>query len=102
MKTKMIKWDISQDENSIVNKIAHRAAEVAREFDVDYNAQDAAIDVTATHLNGCPIDLQKLLDAPDFDFSHDIFGIRRHLDRHTGELGDCFVPRYARPSPKKK
>lgn len=45
--------------------------------------------------SGCELDLQKLLDAPDGDFGHDVFGIRRHINRQTGELGDCFLPRCA-------
>lgn len=41
------------------------------------------------------LDLQKLLDAPPFDFTHDICGIIRHMDRSTypGKLTDCFWPR---------
>ena len=42
------------------------------------------------------LDLQKLLDAPDGDFGHDVFGIRRHINRQTGELENCFLPRCAR------
>lgn len=55
------------------------------------------MDLTATHLNGNPLDLEKFLAAPDFDFIHDIDGIARHLDRETGKLGDCFSPRCSRP-----
>jgi hypothetical protein len=39
--------------------------------------------------------LEELLVAPDFDFIHDFCGIQQHIDRATGEMGDCFVPRYA-------
>jgi len=53
------------------------------------------MDITAVHANGCPLDLPKLLHAPDFDFAHDIWGIHRHLDRTTGKLS-CFLPRCAR------
>lgn len=51
------------------------------------------MDLSATHLNGCPLDLQKLLDANDFNFIHDIGGINNNLDRGTGELLNHFLPR---------
>lgn len=53
------------------------------------------MDLTAVHANGCRLNLQALLVADDFNFAHDIYGILRHLDRTTGQLMDCFVPRFA-------
>lgn len=41
-----------------------------------------------------PLDLAALLDAPLGDFLHDVTGIHSHMNRSTGELGDCFSPRY--------
>lgn len=57
------------------------------------NRMDITMDLTACHANGNPLDLQKLLDADDFNFIHDVFGIRDHLDRDTGQLRDFFSPR---------
>lgn len=54
------------------------------------------MDVIAVHMNGRPLRLEALLAADDFNFAHDVFGIRRHLDRDTGELTQCFVPRFSR------
>lgn len=54
------------------------------------------MDVTACHANGCPLDLEKLLNFPNFDFMHDIVGIRDHLNRQTGKLERCFLPRSSR------
>jgi hypothetical protein len=56
-----------------------------------------AMDLTATHANGCPMDFAKLLAADDFNFKHDIVGIVNHIDRRTGELTDHFFPRCAQP-----
>lgn len=53
------------------------------------------MDVTACHCNGNKLDLAALLQADDFNFAHDVCGIRRHIDRETGELEDCFVPRFS-------
>lgn len=43
------------------------------------------------------LDFEKLLNAPKFDFAHDICGIIRHMDRssYPGKLMDCFWPRCA-------
>jgi hypothetical protein len=40
-----------------------------------------------------PLDWDRLLAADDFNFLHDVGGISRHMNRDTGELTDCFVPR---------
>ena len=42
------------------------------------------------------LNLEGLLEADDLNFSHDILGIQRHINRDTGELEDFFVPRYAK------
>lgn len=43
------------------------------------------------------IDWTALLAAPGDDFMHDVIGIHSYMDRSTGLLTDCFLPRYARP-----
>jgi hypothetical protein len=52
--------------------------------------------------DGCngnpPLDCDKLVrDFDDGNFLHDIGGIYRHLDRSTGQLTGCFLPRCACP-----
>jgi len=32
----------------------------------------------------------------DFNFAHDVFGIRRNIDRSTGKITGTFWPRYAK------
>lgn len=86
----------SRFEHELINKIANRAVALAMEYGTTYEKMTATMDVTACHANGCELELQKLLDAPEFDFAHDVFGIRRHIDRRTGKLGDCFLPRSAK------
>lgn len=78
--------------------------QIVARFSTAYEAEICAptrrmnleMDITACHLNGCPLDLQGLLGASDFEFAHDVQGIRIHIDRATGHLFGCFSPRYAR------
>lgn len=53
--------------------------------------------VEACHEHACPLDLDAMLavDAHVGSVLHDVAGIARHLDRRTGKLGGCFVPRFA-------
>ena len=92
----------TKEELQTIGKIARRAINKWREAEAsdytlpDYTFQDAEMDITVAHVNGCPLKLDELLAADDANFSHDVFGIRRHLNRKTGQLGDCFMPRYAK------
>lgn len=88
-------WKTTPQEHDLISKITSRAAEMAEDNGVKYDRLCISMDVHAAHCNGCPLDLQALLDAPDSDFGHDVFGISRHIDRSTGKLLNCFVPRYA-------
>ena len=56
---------------------------------------EVEMDLTTCHANGSPLKLAELLEASDDDLHHDIDGVREHLDRHTGELLNCFSPRYS-------
>lgn len=53
------------------------------------------MDITACNANGCPLDFDSWLVSKDFDFVHDVVGIREHIDRETGTLPDYFRPRFA-------
>lgn len=53
------------------------------------------MDLEACHSNDCKLKLQELLETDDFNFMHDINGIQHHIDRETGKLVNCFLPRYA-------
>lgn len=92
----IVHFDVSDDENKAIKAIADRGVVMAIEERIDYGRIEIAMDVTAVHANGCPLRLLALLRATDFDFAHDIFGIRRHLNRTTGQLEDGFTPRLAR------
>ena len=91
----MITWTTDKATMTTEAAIAKRAASMAAIAGFNYPILDATMDIDACHSNGCPLKLHELLEADDFNFAHDAFGIRKHIDRTTGKLQDCFVPRYA-------
>ena len=91
-----INWDVPRDEANLIVAIANRAVRLAKESGIELDPQHVAMNITACHANGCPLRLQDLLEANDFNFSHDIVGIDNHIDRTTGQLTGCFLPRYAK------
>jgi len=100
-----INFDATADDAALISDIVdrwcglaekYRAASPASEFP-KVDKRSLSMDLTACHLNGTPLKLEELLEADDFNFIHDVGGIRRHMDRRTGKLTDCFLPRFARP-----
>jgi hypothetical protein len=91
----MISFAVSKNDAEVIAKIAQRASKAARKCGFRYSVLEASMDVTACHANGTPLKLEEFLKADEFDFTHDAFGIRRHIDRNDGNLKDCFLPRYA-------
>lgn len=91
-------WAVTPEDQSLIEKIGYRAEELAKRLGMvgrhAYKRQDVMMDITATHNNGAPLLLAQLLAAGDGDFAHDVFGIRRWLNRDNGQLMDCFVPRF--------
>lgn len=83
------------DEFVKVAAIAARAVAIAEEHDVSYTSLDATMDLMMCHQHAYRLDLDRLLDAHEVDFVHDVFGIRKYIDHSTGELRECFVPRHA-------
>lgn len=92
-----VSFKTSPEEFATISRIADRAREIiAANGWSKEKRMSLMMDITACHANGCPLRLKELLAADDINFSHDVFGIRRHLDRSTGWLKDGFHPRFAR------
>lgn len=91
----MIKWSSNKEVIELESKIADRAIGMARALGTTIKKLDMVMDIDACHCNGCPLKLAELLAADDFNFAHDVFGIRKNIDRKTGKLQNCFLPRYA-------
>ena len=86
-----IDWDVSKEDFEIITKTVRRA----KKLFPDINKLSLTMDLIATHLNDCKLDLNKLLKADRFNFAHDVLGIRRYINRKTGKLMECFLPRCA-------
>jgi hypothetical protein len=91
----MINWTDDKATMELETKIAQRAVVMAYSFNIKYKQLDAIMDIDACHSNGNPLKLEELLKADDANFAHDVFGIRTNIDRKTGKLMNCFVPRYS-------
>ena len=94
---KPITFSVSREDDALITQIARRCVRRAWAKLERYEFRTVFMDVTACHANGCPLELKKLLDSPVGDFDHDLEGIRRHIDRSTGRLQDCFAPRCSLP-----
>lgn len=90
-------FNLTEAEFNLAEKIGKRAYDLRKKItgETPRVALDYEMDIAAVHSNYQKLDLQRLLDADDFNFAHDVFGIERHLDRGTGALGDFFVPRFS-------
>lgn len=93
----VLNWNTTRQEHEAIMRLIERIVRLARAHGIDYIQRDAMMDITACHANGCPLELEKMAatQEDDADVLHDLLGIRRHIDRNTGALRDCFVPRYA-------
>jgi hypothetical protein len=98
-----VSFNCTAEDERIIRQIAKRAIATIQ-FPLAWKTSrlDIKMDVTAVHANGCPLNLRKLLTFDDFNFAHDILGIRRHLNRDTGVFENCFRPRCALPEPDRR
>ena len=87
----ILNWKSSREDALAIGRIVEKAATLVPKL----KAFAVAMDLTACHLHGCPLDLAAMESGSDLDLLHDFVGIARHLDRQTGKLTDCFLPRFA-------
>jgi len=89
---KNINFSATDDVHEVVRSIVIRAEKMG----ITKDRISTAMDLLAVNNQGCSLDFQRLLAFPDFDFTHDVCGIARHVNRDTGKLQNCFLPRCAR------
>ena len=89
----MIDWNkTTHEEVLLINRIAKQAVSLDPTLDL----LQVQMDLEACHTCGCPLGLKRMMQADQANLMHDIGGISRHLNHDTGELGDCFWPRFAK------
>jgi hypothetical protein len=88
--TKLSKFEID-----LIERIADRAVALGDKYGHTLRKIDIVMDIAAAHI-ACPLKLDEMLHVErDNDFGHDVFGIRENLNRQTGEIENCFLPRFA-------
>lgn len=85
---------LGREERLIVRKIAQRAMRRYQELGQHHPVVQIEMDIQAVHQEIVPLRLADLLAANDFNFMHDIDGIRNCLNRSTITLEGYFVPRF--------
>lgn len=93
---KEVSFSVSLEDQRLITRCVRRACDIGLIFDEDESRISLNMDLCAAKAQGCNIDFQKMLGFDSFNFAHDIVGIRKNLNRRTGELMNCFLPRAAR------
>ena len=82
---------MTKDERLLAVEIAKRAEEMNL---LMFDRLSLIMDIETTH-NEVGLKLSELLNADDENFTHDIVGIQKNLDRTTKKIQNFFLPRYA-------
>lgn len=83
------KTKTTREEMKLISSIKNRACKADKEIE----PINLDMDLTATHHNN-PLRLSELLNADSFNFCHDVYGIMQNINRDTGKLENCFLPRF--------
>ena len=83
-------FKLSYHDACLVSRIVERAMQ----YELGVERLHLELDIAAVH-SVTPLHLEGLLKAAKQDFLHDVVGIINHLNRRTGELENCFSPRYS-------
>jgi len=92
--TKTVKFANKEDSETI-HLIIERLRDMWDDVEEGIDYLSLEMDISAVHVNGCQLRLKELLEAPNYSFLHDVFGIQRNINRKTGKLKNCFCPQFA-------
>lgn len=87
--------EIREALNETKQAIFTRAQKAFTEQGIFRDKIDIAMDLEAANMEHA-LRWEDLLAADKYNFTHDIFGIYRHLNRQTCKLENCFVPRFTK------
>lgn len=91
----MIKWEkVSNEDSKLIGDVIKRA-EKLKFLGATKDRVSLDMDITAAHTTN-PLKLQDWLLADDFNFMHDVVGISNNINRDTGEMDNCFLPRFTK------
>jgi hypothetical protein len=96
VKSKIPFEKLKREEFDLIDEIVTRALDIANDADVKIKKIDLILSISACHLVACPLDLYRLFVSDVENFTHDVFGIHRHLNRESLQMNDCFSPRFAK------
>ena len=82
----MINWNCPRYDEKLVAKIVERAKTTIEGI----KPRRLAMDLIATHLNGCKLNLEDLLLASQGLFQYDVLGIDKNINRRTGKIENDF------------
>lgn len=92
-----VSFQVGLRDHATADACAKRAIELGLSGRGKWAPLHIHMDLVAVKANGMPeLDFGRLLNSSGQDFAHDIVGIERNLNRQTGKLENCFVPRAAR------
>lgn len=88
----MIDWSqLTKDADDAILAITKRATALRPELD----HCRLMMDLSACHVSGCRLNLPAMVLSDDYNLLHDVYGITNHIDRNTGKLLRCFMPKFA-------
>lgn len=96
-KRSQIEWKTTPEDADLLKQIAFRAWELLGQKRKAADLERIGMDLTACHLNGCPLRLNDMLWATDLDLMHDITLIYKHTDRMSGKFTGPVRPRFYKP-----
>jgi hypothetical protein len=89
----LINFKVSASDHKLIMSIVKRYEGL--ELDPGHDRLRLVMDISACHMNGCKLKLEELFKAKKLDFVHDVVGIQININRKTGKLDNCFLPRCA-------
>lgn len=83
---------MTKQETDKINQLSKRAVSFGLIKPKEIASLSIDLELAFEHFN---LDLDKFLKFDDFNFCHDIIGIRQHIDRKNKKFRNCFLPRCA-------
>ena len=88
----LLNWDITPDDMRLIQAIVERGIAMWKAQGIQLDPLRAAMDISACHANGCPLELMRFLMSDSTDFVSDFSGIGMHIDNRSGKLVNDYKP----------